>query len=135
MYTFKVDRVLVLEHPHKHLHKHLHKHPHTDLIVEQYTDDGHHHADGVGERDGIAQQEQRHGDDSDALGAVGDGVAQRRHQRNDGESNDVLRKVAETVDEQQRDESWSVRAVRLRGTITTKRQSQLRLLQICRRYR
>jgi len=83
------------------------------LVVQENAKYGRHHAGDVDNGHRILKRYQRHGDDCDALGAVSDGVAQRRDQRDDGERDDVLRKVAEAVDQQQRNEPRRVRAVSL----------------------
>jgi len=86
------------------------------LVIQQNTKYGNHHPSNIDNRHRISQRNERHGDDSNALGAVGDGVAEWRDQSNYGERDNVLCKVAEAVDQQQRYETWGVRTVSLQAT-------------------
>lgn len=86
------------------------RHKGTDLIVEEDPNNGRHHAHDVGEGDGVAQHEQWNADNHDPLGGVGDGVAERADEVEHAEGYDVLSKVTETTDQQQKERpSWEVR--------------------------
>lgn len=89
------------------------------LVVEEDPDDGCHHAQHIGERDRVAQQEKRDADDHDPLGRICHGVAERADQTEHAEGDDVLSEVAETADEQQNDGSRPSRHVPLRGKHVT----------------
>lgn len=84
------------------------------LVVKENPDDGRHHAHDVGERDRVAQHQQRDADDHDPLGGVGHGVAQRANDVEHAEGNDVLGKVAEAADEQQDNGPARARHIRLK---------------------
>lgn len=85
------------------------------LVVEEDTDDGGHHAQDVGECDGVAKHEQRDADDHDPFGGVGHGVAERAHQVQHAERDDVLGEVTEAADKQQHEGARPFAEIQLWG--------------------
>lgn len=79
--------------------------PNTHPIVHQDAQHRQHHAEDVHPRDRIAEDEQRHGNDEDALRGAGHRVRERRHQRQHAERNDVLQPVEHAVGEQECDDA------------------------------
>lgn len=73
----------------------------THFVVEEDADYRSHHAQHVGECDGVAKHQQRDADHHDPLGGVGHGVAQWADHVQHAEGDDVLGEVAEAADEQQ----------------------------------
>lgn len=85
------------------------------LVVEEDADYCSHHAQHVGERDGVAKHQQRDADDHDPFGGVGHGVAQRADQVQHAERDDVLGEVAEAADEQQDEGARPLAEIQLFG--------------------
>lgn len=85
------------------------------LVVEEDADYRSHHAQHVGERDGVAKHQQRDADDHDPLGGVGHGVAERADQVQHAEGDDVLGEVAEAADEQQDERARPLAEIQLLG--------------------
>lgn len=85
------------------------------LVVEEDADYRSHHAQHVGESDGVAKHEQRDADDHDPLGGVGHGVAERTDQVQHAECDDVLGEVAEAADEQQDEGARPLAEIQLWG--------------------
>lgn len=71
------------------------------LVVEEDANYCGHHAQDICEGDRVAQHKQRDADDHDPFGGIGHGVAERTDEVKHTERDDVLRKVAESTEEQQ----------------------------------
>lgn len=87
----------------------------THLVIEEDSENGRHHTQHVGERDRVAQHQQRYTDDHDPLGGVGDGVAERADEVQNTESDDVLGKITEAADEEEEEGAGPSRNIRLKG--------------------
>lgn len=83
------------------------------LIIKEDTQYCCHHADNVGGADGVPEHQQGYTNDHDPLCCVGYGVTEWADQVQNAESDHVLRKVADTTDEEQHNCSCPVGNLRL----------------------
>lgn len=71
------------------------------LVVQKDAHYCRHHAQDVCQGDRVAQHQQRDTDDHDSFGGVRDGVAERTHEVQQTERDDVLGEVAEAAEEEE----------------------------------
>lgn len=78
----------------------------TYLVVQKHSQDSSHHAQNIGGGDRVAKHDQGDTDDHDPFCGICNRITQRADKVQDAEGNDILGKVAETADGQEKDGPW-----------------------------